>query len=221
MPQHRDYLIADREQTPVAEAFRALRGKIQEAVTVEGLKTLLFTSASHGEGSGVTAANTAASFAYAGKKVILVECNFRTPNLHNFFGLMNTGITNIIYENAKLEKMLQSPGIANLLVLTSGPLTNSPSDVLFHPELREIDEQLKSLADMVIYTCSPLVVASNEIVTDACVLASRMDGVILLVEAKTLRVHTVSKVIALLKNARANIIGSVLHNVNDEQDIIF
>ncbi len=221
MPQHREYIIADREQTPVAEAFRALRGKIQAAQTASGLKALLFASASQGEGSGITAANTATSLAYTGKKIILVECNFRTPTLHNVFGLLNAGITNIIYENAKLESMLQSPGITNLQILPSGPLTNNPSDVLFHPVLRELGEQLNTLADLVIYTCSPLVVASNEIATDACVLASRVDGVILLVEARTLRVHTASKVLALLKGARANIIGTVLHNVSDEQDLIF
>jgi capsular exopolysaccharide synthesis family protein len=221
MPQHRGYIIADREQTPVAEAFRSLRGKIQAAQSASGLRTLLFASASSGESGVMTAANTAASLAYAGKKVILVDYNFRTPSLHDIFGLTNTGITNIIYEGAKLDTLLQAPGIANMRVLPSGPTTDSPSNVLFHPALREISEQLSAQADLVIFVCSPLVVAANEIVTDACVLASKVDGVILLVEARTLRVHTASKVISLLKGARANLIGTVLNNVTDEQDIIF
>jgi len=198
-----------------------LRAKIQTAQIEGGLKTLLFVSTSKGEGSALTAANTAATLAYAGNKVILVDCDFRTPNLHDIFNLQNKGVTNIINENMPLAGMLQPSGITNLRVLASGPVPEISSEVLFHGTMREIIVQLKCLADYVVFTSSPLIVASNKVVSDACVLASRVDGVIIIVETRTVRVHAVSKVMALLKGARANIIGGVLDNVSDEKDFIF
>lgn len=218
MPQLKGYIIQDREQTPVAESFRAIRAKIQTS----HLKTILFVSASQGGGNAMTAANTAATLAYAGKQVILADCDFRTPLLQDIFSLPNRGVTNILVENMPVERMLQRPmGIANLRVLTSGPVSAIPAELLSHPKMRDLIEQLKDLADYVIFTSSPLIVAADMIVSDACVLVSRMDGVILIVDSKTVRVHTISKVMALLQGARANIIGSILNDVSEEKEFIF
>ena len=107
------YVIKDREQSPLAESFRALCACIQDTETIGKMQSVLFTSASAGEGGTMTAVNAAAALAYAGKNVILVDCNLRQPMLHEGFGLQNIGLTNLIEGEASIEEILQDSWIPN------------------------------------------------------------------------------------------------------------
>lgn len=221
MSRPKRYVIRDREQSSLAEAFRALRPRLQTTPGGITMKTILFTSASQGEGGAMTAVNSAATLAYAGKKVILVDCDLRTPILHDVFRLQKIGITNVIKQEALLEDTLQSSGISNLMVLTSGPLPQKPLEMLSGERLKAIIENLKAMADCVIINSSPLKVTYDAIVSDACVLASKVDGVVLVVDKGKVRVQSAKKALALLKSAKAHVIGTILNGVEPDEDFVY
>jgi capsular exopolysaccharide synthesis family protein len=213
MAEQGKYIIKDREQSPVSEAFRVLRASLQAMQGEPQMKAILFTSSAPGEGKTFTAANTAASLAYAGKKVILVDCDLRKPVQHTLFGLKNIGITNLIREEIQLAQAIQNTYIANLQLIASGPTPGKPAEFLSHDLMFNTIEQLKEIADYVIVDSPPLV-----LVSDACILASKVDGVILVVDAMAVRVETAQRAMELLKGARANIIGAVLNDAEYSND---
>lgn len=215
------YIIKDREQSTVAEGFRSLRSMIQNVEDGSLVQVVLFAGASPGEGNVMAAVNTAASLAYAGKKVILIDCDLRKPVLQEIFKLQDRGLTNLINEEIQISEVLQDSMITNLKVLTSGPMPSKPLEVLSNAKISEIIKQLRPLADYIIINSSPLIVMSKAIVSDACVLASKVDGVILIIDSMTIRVKVAQKVLGLLKGARAKMIGVVLNNTKGDQDIVY
>ena len=216
-------IVQDREQTPVAESFRAIRAKILAAQTKsEGeLKVILFAGASQGDGSAMVAVNTAVTLAYAGKKVVLVDCDLRNPMIHDVFGCANQGIADIVKGDVCLEECLQLSPIANLQILTCGAASTAPIEVLSSRKMREIIGELKENADYVCVTSSPMIVVSKQMITDACILAGKVDGVLLAMPARNVPVKTARKVLALLKGAKANVLGVVLNDVNDDKEYAY
>jgi capsular exopolysaccharide family len=214
-------IIHDREQSAVAEAFRAIRASITAAEAEGELKTILFTSASSGESGAMAAVNTAAALAYAGKRVVLVDCDLRKPILDEVFSVPNIGIVNVIVEKKALEALLQPTGIAGLKVLTGGPAIRHPVELLSHAAMRNILAALKTMADYVVINSSPLIIQSGKVISDACILAAKVDGVILVVDKGRIQVKTAPKVADLLRGTKARIIGAVLSGVTDDGELVY
>lgn len=220
MPDQQSYyIIKDREQSAVAEAFRALRINIANALGEE--RSVMFAGLNKGEGSAMTAVNTAAALAYAGKRVILVDGDLRNSYLQDVFGVTGPGLTSVISGGLELDKVLRDTSIPNLSVLTSGYLPEKPIEILSHPMLREIIAELKRRADYVIFTSSPIVIVNRTIVSDACVLASKVDGVVVVADAEAVLVNGARKALALLNGARAHILGTVLNDVRDDHSFVY
>jgi polysaccharide biosynthesis transport protein len=107
----------------VAEAYRGLRSSIGFAGLDAPLKRLQLTSASKGEGKTLTCVNLATAMALDGKRVILVDCDLRRPNLHRVLGLPNTpGLTEVLAGVRTVDEVLQETGVENLKVICSGPM---------------------------------------------------------------------------------------------------
>ena len=215
------YVIKDREQSPLAEAFRALCACIQDTDTIGKMQTVLFASASAGEGGAMTAVNSAAALAYAGKNVILVDCNLRNPILHEGFGLPNVGLTNLIEGEVSIGEILQDSWIPNLKIVTSGPVPIGPIAALSNKKTRGLLEHLQTLAEYIFLTSSPLIIKQDFVISDACVLASRVDGVVLVIDNRKVKPRTAQKVVELLNGAKANIIGIVLNDVVGFNEIVY
>jgi capsular exopolysaccharide synthesis family protein len=215
------YIIKDREQSSVAESFRALSASMQEAQAESGLKTVLFSTASSGEGDTMTAVNAAVTLAHAGKRVILVDCDMRHPLLHEIFNLNVFGVTNIILQDKPFSELLQDSGIENLKVLTCGSIPAAPVGLLSSPKLRELFEALKTMADFIFIVSAPLIVKTRTIVSDACIVASKVDGVVLVIDSRTVKTQVAKKAVELLKGARANLIGTVLNDVKVDAEFIY
>lgn len=212
-------VIKDREQSAVAEAFRALRVNIVN-VLGDG-RSLMFAGFCQGDGVAMTAVNTAATLAYAGNRVTLVDGDFRNPYLQSIFGLKNIGVTNIIHNGLALENAVQDTHIPCLSILASGPLPEKPIEILSHPLLRELLDKLKQRSDYVIFTSTPIVFVNRTVISDACVLAAKVDGVVVVADAEAVEVNAARKAVALLKRANARILGSVLNDVRDEQSFVY
>ncbi|MCL4534076.1 MAG: CpsD/CapB family tyrosine-protein kinase [Bacteroidetes bacterium] len=215
MPSVTDELITIADpRSPVSEAYRTLRTNIQFSSLDRPLHTILVTSTNAEEGKSTTVANLAVTFAQAGHRTIAVDSDLRRPSLHKLFGVPNeSGLTTLVLDESA-ELIMQTTEIPNLRVLPSGPLPPNPAELLASQRMDRIVETLKAEADFVLFDCSPIVA-----VTDAAVLARRVDGVLLIVSAgRTKREHA-ARAKAQLEKVNANIIGVVLNNVKADRNL--
>lgn len=213
MAQQRKLIVHEDAKSPIAEAYRTLRTNIQFSKVDGDLRTIMFTSAGPGEGKSTTAANTAVAISQTGKKVIMIDCDLRKPVLHKIFGKRNRGVTNILVEELSVADLVQDTDIDNLRILTSGPIPPNPSELLGSARMLEIIESLKQLADVVIIDAPPTVA-----VTDASVLASKVDGIVLVLNSQTVRPEMAQKAKELLTKANGHILGVILNRVEIEEE---
>lgn len=213
MSQKRKLIVHEDAKSPVAEAYRTLRTNIQFAKVDGELRVIMFTSAGPGEGKSTTTANTAVAMAQSGKRVIIIDCDLRKPVQHKIFGKRNRGVTNILVEDRSVAELIQDTDIDNLQVLTSGPIPPNPSELLGSAKMREIISEAKRLADIVIIDAPPTVA-----VTDACVLAAKVDGIVLVLNSQAIRPEMAQKAKELLTKANGHILGVILNRVEIEEE---
>lgn len=196
--------------SPVSEAYRTLRMNLQYASLDEQLRTLLVTSAGPGEGKSTTIANLAVTMAQVEQSVIVVDCDLRRPSLHRLFGLSNeSGLTTMIVEDSALSNPpLQMSSVKGLQLLSSGPLPPRPADLLGSKRMEKVIEHLSHLADIVLFDAPPIMAA-----TDAAVLATKIDGVLLVASAGQTKREHAQRAIERLRKVNVHIVGAVLSNV--------
>jgi len=199
---------------PIAEAFKALRtGLLFSAVGDKPLSRIVVTSTVPGEGKTSTACNLAIAMAQAGKRVILVDADFRRPNLHEIFGRgSNVGLGNMILDDHPLEDLILATDIPALSVVCSGPAPPNPSELLGSARMTRVLSRLHELCDVLILDTPPV-----GPVTDATVLAARADGVILVVDGGRTPVAAVLRTRDTLMSVNARIIGVVLNKLRSAQ----
>ena len=205
-------LIALRDpRSPAAEAYRTLRTNIQFSSLDKPLHTLLATSTAPDEGKSTTIANLAVTMAQAEQRVVLVDCDLRRPSLHSMFGLPNNeGLTSLmLQESSRIP--VQKTEVPGLLVLTSGPLPPRPADILGSKRMEAVIAQLREHADIVLFDTPPV-----NAVTDAAVLATKVDGVLLVFRAGSTKRDRAREARRLLEKVNANVVGVVLTDVKGQ-----
>jgi capsular exopolysaccharide synthesis family protein len=210
----RSPLIALRDpRSPAAEAYRTLRTNIQFSSLDKPLSTLLATSTAPDEGKSTTLANLAVTMAQAEQRVILVDCDLRRPTLHTLFELPNEiGLTSMILSPEDAPIPIQETGVPGLSLLASGPLPPRPADILGSRRMEAVIARLRAEADIVLFDTPPVVA-----VTDAAVLATRMDGVLLVFQAGKTSRERGRQARQILEKVKANIVGVVLNNAQAEE----
>jgi capsular exopolysaccharide synthesis family protein len=206
-----DHLITLADpRSPISEAYRTLRTNLDFSSLDKPIKTMLVTSAGPEEGKSTVLANLAVTTAQAGRKVILVDCDLRRPTLHNIFNLKNDlGLTTMVVEDAAMgSPPLQDTGVEGLQLVSSGPLPPNPSELLGSRRMEEIIAALLEQADVVLFDAPPVVA-----VTDAAVLATKVDGVLLVINAGGTKRDYARAAKARLEKVNANLLGAVLNNV--------
>jgi capsular exopolysaccharide synthesis family protein len=197
-------------RSPISEAYRTLRTNLEFSSLDRPLKTMVVTSAGPEEGKSTTLANLAVAIAQGGKKVILVDCDLRRPSQHQIFEVQNgKGLTTMVVDDEAMKAPpLQGSGIEGLRLLPSGPLPPNPAELLASRRMEEIISLLVEQADIILFDAPPIIA-----VTDAAVLSSKVDGVLLVINAGgTKRDHAQSAKI-LLEKVNARLVGVVLNNV--------
>ncbi|HID86197.1 MAG TPA: polysaccharide biosynthesis tyrosine autokinase [Anaerolineae bacterium] len=204
-------IVAAHPRSPISEAYRTLRTNIQFSTLDRPVKTLLVTSANPLEGKSTTVANLGVAMAQAGLSVIVVDSDLRRPSLHKIFGVSNSkGLTNALLQNSpNPDSFLQTTEVENLRVLTSGPLPPNPSELLGSRRMEGLIEQLKEEADVILFDSPPILA-----VTDAAVLATRVDGVLLVVDAGTLRRDAAMLAKENMTRVGANLLGAALNKLS-------
>jgi polysaccharide biosynthesis transport protein len=193
----------------VAESYRALRSSIGFAGIDTPLRRLQITSATKGEGKTITSVNLATAMAMDGKKVILVDADLRRPTIHRALKLDNpTGLTEVLLGLKTVDEAIQPTEIDNLSVVCSGPIPPNPAELLGSRAFDQLIEQLEERADVVIFDTPPCMP-----VTDPLIVASRMDGVVLVLHVGRTKKGMIKHVRELLNRARARVVGVVFNQV--------
>lgn len=206
-------LMASRPSSAAGEAYRVLRTNLQFATLGMGRSAVavLVTSAAPQEGKTTTAVNLGISLAQAGKRVLLVDTDLRRPTLHKQFGLANdAGLTSLYLTDMPLEEAVRETDIPGLSVLTSGPIPANPAEVLSFPQTEQLLQRLRSMADYLLLDSPPVLS-----VADACILAQRVDGVLLVAEMGRTRAGAFKDVTEALEGVQARVLGVVLNKVRE------
>lgn len=190
-----------------AEAYRSLRTNLEFSSLDHPLRTLLITSAEPDEGKSTILANLGVIYAQTNKNVILVDADLRRPRLHRLFGVSNnTGLSSALL-NPDDPFPLQETEVAGLKILTSGPLPPNPADLLASRRMDALLKQLQEEADIILLDAPPVIA-----VTDAAILATKVDGVLLVTSAGHTKREHAQRAKELLTKVNARIVGAVLTN---------
>lgn len=194
--------------SPIAEAYRSLRTNIQFSCIDEPLKTIMVTSSQSGDGKTTTIANLAVAYAQEGKKVLIIDADLRRPALHTIFALSNQhGLTNVLANQCEWQEVVHSTSTEHLFFLGSGPTPPNPSEMLGSKKMNFLMDQLKEHYDIILFDAPP-----SLIVTDGLILASKCDGVIVVISVGMTKRQQAKKLYASLEHVKARVLGVVLNN---------
>lgn len=196
--------------SPFSEGIRLLRSSVLLAQAGHPPRTLMFTSAMPKEGKSTVCANLACVLAQNGARVLLLDADLRRPRQHRYFGISNkAGLTSVLTGAAKLEECVNRfAGIASLDLVTSGPHTPSPGQLLASDAMRAVVEGAAKEYDFVILDSPP-----GLAISDASTLASMVDMVLLIVRDGIANRKMVRRVALLLARVGANLPGFVFNGV--------
>lgn len=199
--------------SPVSEDFRRIRSNIQFTSIDRPAKTIMVTSSTPKEGKSFTVANLGISMAQAGLRTIIVDSDLRRPVQHQIFTVPNlAGLTDLLCSpELDLNNHLKDTEIENLQVMTCGIFPPNPAELLGSQRMGQLMARLNEVADVVIYDSPPAAT-----VTDAAVLSSRVDGVVLVIEAGQTSRDIARQAVEDLKQAGATLLGGVLNRVSQK-----
>jgi capsular exopolysaccharide synthesis family protein len=191
-----------------SEAYRTLRTNLVYAFVDAAPKVIVLTSPGRGEGKSTICANFGVVLAQADKETLIIDCDFRRPALHKFFGLRNLqGTMNVLVGERELQEAWAEP-VNGLKVLGSGPIPPNPTEVLGSQRFSEFLAGVREKFDYVLIDAPPV-----GPVSDPAILATQSDGVLLVVDAQTTRKGSVRQAVRSLRDVDANILGTVMNNV--------
>lgn len=197
-------------RSPIAESYRHLRTSLLLSSAGKPPKTILITSSQPAEGKTTTGINTAFMLAQTGAEVLMIDCDLRRPRLHAQFELPNTkGLTTWLSGEKNLDVLIQKCDKApNLKVLTSGPVPPNPAELLGSEEMRKLLNILSEQYNHIIIDSPPAISF-----TDASILSTMVDGVILVVHGGRSSRAVVRRAKQQLLDVGAHVFGVVLNNV--------
>jgi capsular exopolysaccharide synthesis family protein len=202
-------LIVENDLKSIStEAYRTLRTNLQFITKGKDIKKIVLTSTETGEGKSVTTGNLALSFSQSGKKVLIIDCDLRNPSIHKYFNVPNrTGFANLIIEQLDYKDVIQEYN-DTLHIITAGRTAINPAELLNIEYVSPILEELQDNYDIILIDTPPVIS-----VTDAQLLSSVADGVIMVLSIGGTHKKLCQKALQLLHNVDANIIGMVMNKV--------
>jgi capsular exopolysaccharide synthesis family protein len=178
-------LAHEDPRSHLAEAYRSVRTSLQFSTSEGAPRRLVLTSTTKNEGKSTSALALAINFAQLGKRVVLMDGDMRNPTVHKLLGMNNVfGLSNVLSGHAPADAvLLQSSAIANLSVITSGPIPPSPVDLLTGPRFMELLDSLEAGGVDYIIIDGPPVLG----LADAVVLGNQVQSVLYVAQANLTR----------------------------------
>lgn len=208
-------LVVDKKPKAVtSENIRTLRANLQFSSIDKELKTLLITSTIPGEGKSYISSNLAISFAQAGKKVLIIDCDLRKGRQHKIFKLNSRkGLSNLLISDNSYKDYIAETKIENLYVIPRGVVPPNPSELLGSKKNVQLIEELKKHFDIIILDGAPITGLS-----DSLIISSIVDKVLIVSSINRTPKTELKNTKKNLENVGANIAGLVINNINNRTD---
>jgi tyrosine-protein kinase Etk/Wzc len=193
-------------KSPAAEAFRSLRTSIHFSSLKKEKNTLLVTSTFPGEGKSTIASNLAITLAQTGARVLLIDCDMRRPSVHEKYGCSRVpGLSEVLAGDVAVAAAVHGSDIPNLFLLSAGTIPPNPSELLGSKEMERLITELKGDYGQIVIDAPPLLA-----VTDASVLTSFCDLLLLVIEPGRIPEKIAVRVGEILVNTQAPVAGLVI-----------
>jgi capsular exopolysaccharide synthesis family protein len=199
-----------RSQSHEAESYRGVRTALYFSMHGKQHKVIQITSPSMGDGKTTLAANLGISIAQSGKRTVLIDADFRRPRLHKLFGLSaRVGLASVIDGEAELMEAIQESAVEGLSLIPCGPVPPNPAELLTSPRFKELLEAIREQYDFVIVDTPPLLA-----VTDPCVVAPRVDGVLLNIRVSKNARPNAERAKEILNTLGVTVVGIVVNGLD-------
>ena len=205
-------LFAKIPNSPSAEAFRSLRTNLEFAGVSGAPRTILIASPGEGQGATMVATQLAASFALAGKRVVLIDANLRQPSLHEFLVIENKlGLSDMLTEDLVPQVVSQESNNWRLKYITAGKPKENAAELLGSMWLLRALTRLRDQADVAIF------IGPSFQVAESFVLASKLEATLLVMRPGGTREGVATTIMEQLERGRANIVGVVLNGLKSSR----
>jgi polysaccharide biosynthesis transport protein len=204
----RGWAVHLESASPVAEAYRSVRTAVTFALDGQA-RTILITSPSRGEGKSTLASNLAIAMAKAGKRVLLIDCDFRSPVQHRIFGVSDdVGVASVLASGEPVEAAIRRTAVERLDVLPSGPVPKDPSEILNSEGFVTLIEGFAAVYDHVLID-SP----ATSLFNDARIVGATCDATLLVVRIDQSNRRLVEAARDGLQSVGAKIMGVVVNDI--------
>ena len=201
--------VLERPTGLMAESFRQVRTAILSKMDRRGYRTLVFVGGQPGSGTTAVVHNVGSSLALNGRKVLLIDANFRRPGLHRVFGHDGeVGLQQVLQGKAEVDDVLQSCGESSLRLLPAGRVSQSMPELLEGAAFRSLLSKLETEYDAVLIDAPPALISS-----EAQLLAKQVDAVAVVARASRDKRGMVDRMLRELDGHRADVVGVVLNGV--------
>jgi succinoglycan biosynthesis transport protein ExoP len=205
-------VIFEAPHSMMAEQLRQVRTRLQHAASLDTTRSILVTSPGPGDGKSTIAVNLAAGLALNGRRILLVDSNFRRPELHRIFGIGNeAGFSDVLNDVNAFTSAVRETSVPNLSVMASGPKPSNPTELLESQLLLDFIERALEEYDHVIFDSGPMLFVSESVA-----LAPRVDGVVTVVKARTSSRGVLQRMRDGLRAVKAEHLGVVLNGVRSQ-----
>jgi capsular exopolysaccharide synthesis family protein len=194
----------------VVEAYKTLRTNLQFSMTGKGCNVIIVTSTMPLDGKSTVTANTAVAFSQIDKKVLVIDCDMRKPQMNKFFNVPAVpGLSNVLAGLCKAPEGIHPTEYKNLDIIPSGILPPNPAELLMSTAMEELVEELRLVYDLIILDTPPV-----NVVSDAVAVTKIADGVVLVIRHSVTSHPDVEKSIKSLEFVNAKILGIVFNAVD-------
>jgi Mrp family chromosome partitioning ATPase len=219
-------IVYHTTKSPFVEAYHTLRTNLKFLLPKSKGNIIAFSSAGIGEGKTLSACNFALAAAQSGIKTLLVESDLRMPSVHRIFGLPRDpgfsdcligtkqwsqilrGTTDFLMGGMNMEKILQSPGIENLNLITSGPIPPNPVDLFNAANVGKIFAEMAEQYELVILDCPPILLFA-----DTLILGTNISGTVIVYRVGKMARGALKRAKDQLTNVKAKVFGVVLNDI--------
>lgn len=200
--------VADKPRSPISEAFRSLRTNLEYSGVDKPLKTILVTGAGIADGKTTVATNLALTMAQGEKKVVLLDSDLRKPAVHRALGFtVHPGLSEVFRDRISILDAIRPWRDKRSFIVTAGNPPPNPSELLGSHKMDQILNTLTDAVDTVIIDGPPV------IVTDATVLASKVDGVLLVIRPGQTREDIARAMVDQLNRVGARVLGVAMNRM--------
>lgn len=203
--------VAKKPDSVVAESFRLLRSNIEFFQISNPIKTILITSPNQGNGKTTVASNLAMSISQGEQDVVLVDADLRRPAIHTALKMAKEpGLADVIKSKAEIQSVVRQPKNHNINVITAGNITSNITEVVGSKRIASILSRLKDHYELVIVDAPPL------IISDSFNLASKVDGVILVIVPGETTIDQAKAIKEQLDRSEAQMLGIVFNKITTQ-----